>query len=139
MEASPRKMLRFQALKSAFWWILEMASLWIMEKAKKPRSNKGVWTTPTLRLDLPLFKTKINDLLGNDCRKFFYAILCDERRLSDFTLAPNMSYWLLLLAVLLILRNFYCWVLYMCSLLHSRYSACYATLSSHVTSEKMVA
>ena len=29
----PRKK---SSLKSAFWWILEMVLLWIMEKAKKP-------------------------------------------------------------------------------------------------------
>ena len=38
----PQKSLRFQALKSAFWWILEIVFLWIMEKAKKPlRSDWG--------------------------------------------------------------------------------------------------
>ena len=31
---SPRKSLRFQAMKSAFWWILEMVLLRIMERAK---------------------------------------------------------------------------------------------------------
>ena len=49
----PQKKLRFQALKSAFWWILEVL-LWIMEKSKTLRSDWGVWTPPTLPLDPPL-------------------------------------------------------------------------------------
>ena len=39
--AFPRKQLRFQALKSAFWWILEMVLLWIIVKAKNPSGLIG--------------------------------------------------------------------------------------------------
>ena len=38
---SPEKKLRFQALKSAFWWILVMVLLWIMVKAKNPSGLIG--------------------------------------------------------------------------------------------------
>ena len=37
-----RRGVRFRALKRAFWWILEMALLWIMEKAKNPQD----WPNP---------------------------------------------------------------------------------------------
>ena len=39
--ASPQKNLRYPALKSAFWWILEMVLLWIMEKVKDPKPDRG--------------------------------------------------------------------------------------------------
>ena len=39
--ATPRKMLRFQDLKSAFWWILEMVLLCIKVKVKKPSGLIG--------------------------------------------------------------------------------------------------
>ena len=42
LEAYTRKFLRFLALKSAFWWILEMVLLWIMEKAKTPCLIGGI-------------------------------------------------------------------------------------------------
>ena len=52
---SPRKIkLRFQAMKSAFWWILEMGLLCIMVKEKTLSSDRGVRTPPTFPLDPPL-------------------------------------------------------------------------------------
>ena len=39
--ASPRKYLRFQALKSAVWWILEILAMDNGESKKPHRSDKG--------------------------------------------------------------------------------------------------
>ena len=94
--APPEKKLRFQALKSAFWWILEMVLLWIMVKTKKPsgliRGSGPPWPSPWIR-HCYLRITKLSLASGLNPRYIKQLYLRSAQKLALISLFRYVSFF----------------------------------------------